>query len=209
MRLQYALDTFNRKDAFAVLSEVHDLIDIVEAGTPFILQYGVQAVKDIKDQYPSGLSILADMKICDGGTFEADLAYDAGADITTVMGFTQLETIKGVIESAKSHQKKVLVDMMCVQDLAERSKRFVDLGADYICVHNATDALDIEKVLHSASIIRDAVGSEHLVIAGGVNLENIDRVVSYLPQIIIVGTCITKSSDKRKTISELKSHFIN
>ncbi|MFE8118438.1 orotidine 5'-phosphate decarboxylase / HUMPS family protein [Brenneria goodwinii] len=38
MRIQLALDNISRNDALALLDNVHPYIDIVEVGTPFIIQ---------------------------------------------------------------------------------------------------------------------------------------------------------------------------
>ena len=44
----------------------------------------------------SQLEVLCDAKIMDAGAYEAQLAYDAGADYVTVLGITDDLTIKGL-----------------------------------------------------------------------------------------------------------------
>ena len=82
MKLQLALDLVDLNEAQALLAELHDLVDLVEIGTPFLIREGVKAITDIKRTYPA-LEVLADVKIMDAGDYEAKLAYDAGADIVT------------------------------------------------------------------------------------------------------------------------------
>ena len=57
----------------------------IELGTPLIKQQGLSVVTNVKAAYPDKL-VFADMKTMDAGELEADLAFDAGADIMTVLG---------------------------------------------------------------------------------------------------------------------------
>ena len=42
----------------------------------------------------------------DAGEFEADKCFEAGADIVTVLGVSNDETIEGCVRSAKKYGKK-------------------------------------------------------------------------------------------------------
>lgn len=70
--LQLALDIISLNEAKTVLREVKDYIDIIEIGTPFILRYGIKAIKEIKKIYPL-LTLLADFKIADAEEYESHL----------------------------------------------------------------------------------------------------------------------------------------
>ena len=51
MRLQVAFDLLSLEEVLALLEEVHDLVDIVEIGTPLILKEGLKVVTKIKFIY--------------------------------------------------------------------------------------------------------------------------------------------------------------
>jgi 3-hexulose-6-phosphate synthase len=59
------------------------------------------------------------MKIADTGSLEAEIAFKAGADLVTVMGAVDDETIKGA-EAAKKYGRKVVVDLLELK--TERAK---------------------------------------------------------------------------------------
>ena len=59
MKLQLALDLVDIDGAKLILDELHDIIDIVEIGTPFLIKEGVKAITEIKKTYPF-LDVLAD-----------------------------------------------------------------------------------------------------------------------------------------------------
>lgn len=64
MELQLALDLVNIPEAIKVVKEVEEYIDIVEIGTPVVINEGLRAVKEMKDAFPN-LKVLADLKIMD------------------------------------------------------------------------------------------------------------------------------------------------
>ena len=54
MKLQLALDLFDLETALAVTKEARDYVDIIEIGTPFLMQYGLDAVRRFRDAFPAG-----------------------------------------------------------------------------------------------------------------------------------------------------------
>ena len=89
------------------MQEVQEYIDIVEIGTPVVINEGLKAVKEIKEAFPS-LKVLADLKIMDAGAYEVMKASEAGASIITILGATDDSTIKGAVEEAKNKEHKFL-----------------------------------------------------------------------------------------------------
>lgn len=138
MELQLALDLVNIPEAIELVKEVEQYIDVVEIGTPVVINEGLRAVKEIKEAFPQ-LKVLADLKIMDAGGYEIMKASEAGADIITVLGATDDATIKGAVEEAKKQKKKILVDMINVKDIESRAKEIDALGVDYIWVHTGYD----------------------------------------------------------------------
>src|SRR5215469_6288353 len=83
-QLQIAVDLPSLDAAIELLNKVAVYIDIIEAGTPLIKQEGLKCISEFKRRFPGKL-IFADMKTMDAGMLEADLAFQAGADLTTVL----------------------------------------------------------------------------------------------------------------------------
>ena len=79
MKLQLALDDLSLEQAIALAERVRDYIDIIEAGTPLIYGYGMEAVRALKARFPEK-QVLADMKIMDSGAWETEEAMAAGAE---------------------------------------------------------------------------------------------------------------------------------
>jgi len=200
MKLQIALDLTNKKDALTICKKINKNIDIIELGTPLIKQQGLKIIKSFK-KFKKPL--VADLKTMDVGFLEAELAFKAGADITTVCGCSDNETIKGAIKAAKKHKKKIYVDLISVKDTKKRAKEVLKLGANYVCIHTAIDAQKKGKSpLNDLKKISKI--TKKIAIAGGINKKNINKITKYKPEIIIVGSAITKSKNPQKITKTIK-----
>src|SRR5205823_2201810 len=127
MRLQLAIDTQTLSEAEALVSRVRDLVDLVEVGTPLMIREGVGAVRRLRAVFPD-LTLVADLKIADGGHFEATLGFEAGARIVTVLAAAADETIRDAVRAGHERGGEVMVDLMGVSDLAGRAAEVDRLG---------------------------------------------------------------------------------
>ena len=194
MKLQIALDTLSLEECILLLEQTKGNVDIAEVGTPFIIEEGMRPVRELKKRFPE-IEILADTKIMDAGELEASSAFKAGADIVTVLGVSNDETILGAIKAAKQHGGKIMIDMIAVKNLVERAKEIDAMGVDYICVH--TELKMINKVICNAKS----------AVAGGVKLSTIDQIVEEGAEIIVVGGAICNAENKSETAKEMKKHL--
>ncbi|MBR3203095.1 MAG: 3-hexulose-6-phosphate synthase [Solobacterium sp.] len=207
MKLQAALDTLTLEECIALLDETRGSIDIAEVGTPFVIEEGMRPVREFKKRFPE-VEVLADVKIMDAGEYEADKCFEAGADICTVLGVSNNATIEGVVRSARKHQKKVMVDMIEVPNLAERAQEIDAMGVDYICVHTAFDVQKTGKdPLDDLKVVNKVLKNARSAVAGGVKLTTIDSIVEEGAEIIVVGGYICNASDRAATAREMKAHL--
>jgi 3-hexulose-6-phosphate synthase len=204
MELQLALDLVNISEAKEVVQEVQEYIDIVEIGTPVVINEGLKAVKEIKEAFPS-LKVLADLKIMDAGAYEVMKASEAGASIITILGATDDSTIKGAVEEAKKQGTQILVDMINVKNLEQRVKEVDALGVDYICVHTGYDLqAEGETPFEQLQTIKRVVKNAKTAVAGGIKLTTFPEVVQSQPDLVIVGGGITSEKNKRNIAQEMK-----
>lgn len=195
MKLQLAIDELTLTEALEVLKDIHPYIDIVEVGTPFLIDAGREAVRQIKATYPQ-LEVLCDAKIMDAGAYEAQLVYDAGADYVTVLGITDDLTIKGCVEQAQKQERQVMVDLICVENFAERVPVIEALGVDIIAVHTGADQQQAGRTpLEDLKELKQYTKDVQVAVAGGINAETIGDYVALDPDIVIVGSGILKADD--------------
>ncbi|KAA6474341.1 3-hexulose-6-phosphate synthase [Bacillus swezeyi] len=204
MKLQLALDLVNIPEAKEVVKEVEEHIDIVEIGTPIIKIEGLKAVKEIKEAFP-GLQVLADLKTMDAAAYEVQKASEANADIVTILGVAEDESIKGAVEEAKNQGKEVLVDLIAVKDIEARAKELDTFGVDYICVHTGYDLQAVGKnSFEDLQTIKRVVKHAKTAIAGGIKLETLPEVIKVQPDLVIVGGGIAGQADKKAVAAKMQ-----
>ncbi|MBZ5749473.1 3-hexulose-6-phosphate synthase [Metabacillus rhizolycopersici] len=204
MKLQLALDLVNIPEAIEVVKEVQDHIDVVEIGTPVVINEGLRAVNEVKKAFPN-LTVLADLKIMDAAGYEVMKATEAGADIITILGAAEDASIKGAVEEAKKLGKQILVDMIAVKDLKGRAQELDALGVDYICVHTGYDLqAEGQNPFEALRIIKSVVKNAKTAVAGGIKLETLPEVIQANPDLVIVGGGITSKEDKKATAAEMQ-----
>ena len=205
MKLQLAIDELNLAEALEALKELHPYVDIVEVGTPFLIDAGREAVRQIKASYPK-LEVLCDAKIMDAGSYEAQLAYDAGAEYVTVLGITDDLTIKGCVEQAQKQDRQVMVDLICVQNYAERIPVIEALGVDVIAVHTGADQQHAGRTpLEDLKELKQYTKKVKVAVAGGINSETVGDYVALEPDIVIVGSGILNADDPLKAAKSIKA----
>ena len=204
MKLQLALDLVDIPGAIEVVKQVEPFVDIVEIGTPIVINEGLHAVKALKEAFPD-LSVLADLKIMDAGGYEVMKASEAGADIVTILAVAEDASIKGAVEEAKKQGKQILVDMIAVKNLAARAAQVDSFGVDYICVHTGYDLqAEGQNSFEDLRAIKAVVKNAKVAVAGGIKLSTLPEVIAAGPDLIIVGGGITGQEDIKATASEMR-----
>ncbi|MFP3155646.1 3-hexulose-6-phosphate synthase [Lachnospiraceae bacterium ZAX-1] len=186
-KLQLAIDDLNYMDALKLMQQIQPYVDIIELGSPFIMEYGMEAVRNFRKQFPNN-EILADLKIMDAGYYEAELAFKAGADYVTVLGVTDLLTIKGCQEAANAYGKNIYVDMICVEDLLKRMKEVESIGVHGISVHIGIDQQAAgKKPIDDLKIIVKHRTNTVVSVAGGIKSSTIPMYIAAKADVVIAG----------------------
>jgi len=209
MLLQLALDKPHAGAVRRLLDQTAVHVDIIELGTPLLIRYGIDIISEIKREYPDR-KLLADLKIVDAGAMEAGLAFDAGADIVTVLGTAHQATLREACERAKRSGGRIMADLIAAREVDEAVvlARELDLsGLDYICVHTAFDnqgQSDSERTLEGLGRVGAVVERAGRAVAGGLNPRMIERLVPYEPDIVVVGGYVTGNADPGGAVRRIR-----
>ncbi|MDR4505638.1 MAG: orotidine 5'-phosphate decarboxylase [Candidatus Scalindua sp.] len=202
--LQIALDFVNLRRAVNVAREaVKAGVDWVEVGTPLIKSEGLNAVRVLREEFPS-LTIVADMKTMDAGRIEVESAAKAGADVSVVMGEASEGTIRECIYAGRNYGIKIWVDFLTQTDFAERAMRAEELGADFIGVHTPID--DQMRGMHPFESLKQICSKVTIPVsvAGGINSESAVDAVNAGASIVVVGGAICKAVSISGAVADLK-----
>ncbi|MFJ7728551.1 3-hexulose-6-phosphate synthase [Neobacillus sp. NPDC097160] len=205
MFLQLALDRLTKEECFQIVEETEISIDWIEIGTGVIKEYGMAMVREMKANFPHK-TIVADMKTCDAGKHETKQAFEAGADISTVMAFSANQTIKDSLEVARLYDKKIMVDLLGVFDW-NRIDSLVEMGVDLLCFHYGKD-MQTQRELDVKSLpFSDTLKDIQISVAGGISDKNLPEILLINPDIIIVGNGISMAADRGKAAAYIKEYI--
>ena len=197
MELQLAIDLLNKEEAAELAKKVEEYVDIVEIGTPIVINEGLPAVQHLNENI-SNAKVLADLKIMDAADYEVSQAVKFGADVVTILGVAEDASIKAAVEEAHKNNKQLLVDMIAVQDLEKRAKELDEMGADYIAVHTGYDLqAEGQSPLESLRTVKSVIKNSKVAVAGGIKPDTIESIVAENPDLIIVGGGIANADDPK------------
>ncbi len=207
MKLQVALDVATLGDALSLAHQAEDYVDVLELGTPLIKAEGLSAITAIKAAHPDKL-VFADMKTADAGELEADLAFCAGADLVTVMGAADDDTVRGAVAAGEKHGKDVVADMITVvEGRVARIREVSKMGVSFVEIHAGLDeqakpGYTIETLLDDGRQAGVAFS-----IAGGVTAETIAAVQDAGATVAVAGGAIRSAADPAAAAKALKSRI--
>lgn len=207
MLLQVALD---KPEHLAILPALTGVADIIEVGTPLLKRFGIAAITTVREICP-GVPVLADTKTVDGGSFEANMVFGAGASFMTVLSCASLATHETVGKCATAFGASVIVDT-----ITESGKPVLlppdfvlPEGFAYVAVHSPTDA---RLAGDSSTGHIDAVAAMHargfrVSLAGGIGPATLESVIAVKPEILVVGSAITETETPGKVASWIKERL--
>ena len=198
--LQVALDYISLPTALAMAYQTAPEVDIIEIGTPLCKAAGVEAIRATREICPDKL-ILADFKTPDVGGLEAAMAFDAGADMVTVIGGAALATVEQALSVARERGKEMLMELTGVRDILARAGEWRRIGVDRMVYHREWDAQDAGRQWgeEDKDIIRQLIDMGFKVtITGGLTMELLPFFADLPASVLICGRGIREAPNPRE-----------
>ncbi len=203
--IQMALDSLDFDATMALAEAVAPYVDILEIGTPCIKYNGLKLVKALKAAHPDK-KILVDLKTMDAGEYEATPFFEAGGDITTVLGAADTATVNGVIKAANANGGEAQIDLIGVEDKAAVAKEAAGNGAHIIGVHTGLDAQAAGQTPFADLALIAGLGLDvKISVAGGINKDTIQSTVQAGANIVVVGAAIYGADSPADSAKELRA----
>ena len=202
-KLQVAMDLLTTPDALALSYKVAPYVDIIELGTPLIKSAGLAVISAVKAAHPDK-EVFADLKTADAGFLEADIAFAAGADLVTVMGLAVDATVMGAVDAGQKHGKKVVADLIGVENRVERARQLAKLGVDFVEIHGGLDK-QAQPGYSVQTLLDDGrLAGVPFSVAGGVTVETIAAVRDAGAVVAVAGGAIYHAKDPAAAASALR-----
>lgn len=211
-RSKYLQIAFNRS-----FQEVQNMIALlpasdkilIEAGTPFIKNYGQKGVVALKHWWSEKLGqpgyIVADLKCMDRGSREVEAFAEAGASAATCLGLAPVETINEFIKECKLAKIDSMVDMLNVEFPFEILQTLKELPR-VVVLHRGVDEnlSKTKRTLPHAEIhrIKGAYGQVLISVAGGETTREVVRTFFNDSDIAVVWRPFYNSPDNTLKLAE-------
>lgn len=204
--LQIAMDYTSLPKALEMAVLTAPEVDIIEIGTPLCKAAGMEAVRAMREICPDKL-ILADVKTPDVGGLEAAMAFDAGADMMTVIGGATIPTVKEALAVARKRGKDMLMELTGVRDIIERATEWRQIGVERIVYHREWDAQSAgrEWTQEDKDVVHRLIDMGYKVtITGGMTIELLPFFADLPVSVLICGRHIRESADPRASARQMR-----
>ena len=205
--LQLALDYATLPSAITMAAQAAPFVDILEIGTPLCKAAGLEAIRSVREVCPNHL-ILADFKTPDVGGLEAQMAFDSGADMMTVIGGAPMATVQSALKTAHQYGKEILMELTGVRDIMARAREWRDVGVERMVYHRGWDEEAYNRQWSQSDL--DTIGQLidmgfKVTATGGITQESLPFFQSLPISIIITGRAIHKADDPAASALSLRS----
>jgi 3-dehydro-L-gulonate-6-phosphate decarboxylase len=206
--LQIAMDYVSLPKALEMAVLVAPEVDIIEIGTPLCKAAGLDAIRSMREICPDKI-ILADFKTPDVGGLEATMAYDAGADMLTVIGGAALATVEQALAVARQRGKEMLMELTGVRDneILVRAAEWRKIGVERLVYHREWDAQSAGRMWAESDkvTIRKLIDMGFkLTVTGGMTMELLPFFADLPVSVLICGRGIREAADPRAAAHEMR-----
>lgn len=203
MNIQLALDRMSIQEAIDMARLTEPYIDWIEVGTSLIKEFGMASVEAMKREFPHKI-IVADVKTFDNAIYEFELCYKAGADVATVMGASPPVTVELCMKTAQTWGRQVMIDLL--HTTPEEQAALARYGEAVHCFHVSKDQQEgggsrltgpgaYEAASGAPGSVSESQAELRIAAAGGITLDSLPGLFAMKPEVLIVGSAITKAAD--------------
>lgn len=205
-KLQLALDLTDLDKALSIAKKVGNEVDIIEVGTVLAIESGLNSVRETRKTLPQA-TILADIRIIKAGGKLAKMAYDAGADIVTIMSDATKETFEAVLKQKEMEaSREILIEIndTYTEDMLSQWQKY---GLTHLIYHRGseiTTSNDSWSEIDFNEIKRLYDLGFKVYVTGGIGLEEIVLFEGTPVECFIIGRTIANAENPAESAREFK-----
>lgn len=199
MKLQVAIDRVSLDEATAIIKEINTYTDIIEIGTSLIKEYGLHSLAPLT----KSAILLGDIKTCDEGAYEFNLGFELGFKYLTVMGNSSFDTLKICYQTAQQHQQEIMIDLL--ECSSEKIQSISYFSKAIYCLHTSVDTTNkLNPLIQIQQFKAQFSQIKRIAVAGGISPEQLPKLKELNVEIAIIGSAITKHTDKKTICKQCK-----
>jgi len=193
MKLHIAFDLLDLEKCIQIARIAQPHVDRFEIRASLLYAYGIHAIEVFKKEFPD-TELFVDTKIVNHGKELSNLAFQAGADIISVMAGAPEHFIHAVCNHSHDQKKKVLLDLLDTSLVGQAALMASSLRVDGIIFYQTPE----ENQGYAPSEKWQSVEENSTVpifIGSNITRNNIDGVLALNPAGITLGKAITQAQD--------------
>ena len=135
------------------------------------------------------------------------MAFDAGADMMTVIGGAALPTVEQALGVARQRGKEMLMELTGVRDILARAAEWRRIGVERIVYHREWDAQSAgrEWTEDDKVIMRKLIEMGYkLTVTGGMTIELLPFFADLPISVLIAGRSIREAADPRAAARQMR-----
>ena len=193
MKLQIALDMASLDRCIEMLDDIREYVDILEPGK-LLRYYGIKNLLPLlRARYPEK-TITADLKLVKAMEGESQMAFEYGANRAVCCSLGPDWEIEAAIKAASRSGHEIVAGLL-QENWKERIPELYNLRPHVISVGALPEMMEYTRELCKDCLIS---------VEGGVTVNNIEKIASYRPDIVIVGKGIWKQPDPKEAARKIK-----
>ena len=193
MKLYIAFDLLDLEKCIQIAHIVEPYVDRFEIRSTLLYKYGIHAIEVFRKEFPDK-ELFVDTKIINHGKELSNLAFQAGADIISVMAGAPQHLIHAVCNHTHDQKKKILLDLLDTPLVGEAALTASSLGVDGLIFYQAPeDAQGYAPDNKWLSVQENS--SVPIFIGSSITRNNIDAILLLNPAGIVLSKTITQAED--------------
>lgn len=206
MILQIAFDRMLDVSESLIRPYVYDPLVRFEFGTPIIAEFGYSNVRRQFDYIPVG-KIYVDTKTIDFHEREVAGLRGQGFRLCSFLMGSEHKALRAIACSPLFSEMEIWISTMGVplRYLHEEALAVSQLGYTHFIAHghgiDLTDAFD--DMMRRHDVLR-AISNSRVILAGGITLDRMDRIMPLKPDAIIVGRGITEMTSPLLALKDFR-----
>lgn len=193
MKLYIAFDLVDLEKCIQIARIVEPYVDRFEIRAPLLYTYGVHAIEAFRKEFPEK-ELFVDTKIINHGKELSNLAFQAGADIISVMAGAPEHFTHAVCNHAHDQKKKVLLDLLDTPLVGQAALTASSLGVDGIIFYQTPEENQGYAPSEKWQSVQEN-SSVPIFIGSNITRNTIDGVLVLHPAGITISKAVTQAQD--------------
>lgn len=204
MKLHISYNFPDLEKALEVAEQTAEFADIIGIGSLLLFKEGIKAIKTFKSTFPNK-ELFVEAKIIEKAPDAISMMAQAGANYISVLAGALQTTIKKAVETAKTFDTKIALDLFDGQTNGQTAYDAKTIGVDIIVMNRLPNKIDEISGLQAEWLTVRENTKLPIFITGKIDKSNLQQIIDLRPQCVMIGAAITRASSPYQEAQYIKT----